>query len=114
MAAEAPIKVSAAPLSKGPLTTRADRATPRRNPGIDQWPAPTEAEMASPEFYAVKEAIKFWDIAISTADGYAGANGSHVVVIMKALEWTKDPELCAAFRLGGIEAVRRLQERDDG
>lgn len=50
------------------------------------WQAPTEAQLASPEFEALWQAIKQWDIGVPGAyTGYTGAQGEHVVTILKAL-----------------------------
>jgi len=49
-------------------------------------PDPTEAQLASPEFAAVWEVIKTWDVNVPEFyDGYCGASGSHVVLILNAL-----------------------------
>lgn len=51
-----------------------------------EWPDPTEAMLASPEFNAVWNCIKTWDIAVPEAyGGYCGATGNHVRAILDAL-----------------------------
>jgi hypothetical protein len=54
---------------------------------ILNMPDPTEEQLASPEFEAVWQAIKSWDVRVPEFyDGYCGANGSHVVLILNALD----------------------------
>lgn len=49
-------------------------------------PNPTEEQQASPEFEAIWSVIKSWDVNVPEFyDGYCGANGSHVVLILNAL-----------------------------
>lgn len=51
-----------------------------------EMPSPTEAELASPQFGAIWELIKSWDVNVpSHYEGYCGANGSHVKMILDAL-----------------------------
>jgi len=51
-----------------------------------EMPNPTEAELASPEFEAIWQVIKSWDVNVPTHyEGYCGANGSHVKIILDAL-----------------------------
>lgn len=59
-------------------------------PTID-WPDPTEAMLQSPEFNAVWNVIKTWDINVPEVDGplYSGATGNHVRAILDALEGLK-------------------------
>jgi hypothetical protein len=59
-------------------------------PGID-WPDPTPEMQATPEFAAVWEAIKTWDINVPGAyGGYCGATGNHVRAILDALEKSRE------------------------
>lgn len=52
-------------------------------------PDPTDEQLASPEFEAIWQMIKSWDINVPEYyDGYCGANGSHVAMILSALETT--------------------------
>jgi hypothetical protein len=52
-----------------------------------EMPNPTEAELASPEFEAIWQLIKSWDVNVpSHYEGYCGANGSHVKMILDALD----------------------------
>jgi len=54
--------------------------------GVLDMPDPTEEQLASPGFEAIWNAIKSWDINVPEYyDGYCGANGSHVVMILNAL-----------------------------
>lgn len=53
-------------------------------------PNPTPEQMESPEFQAIWQTIKSWDVNVPEFyDGYCGANGSHVVLILNALEAAK-------------------------
>jgi hypothetical protein len=50
------------------------------------WPGPTDEMMVSPEFEAVWQCIKKWDINVPNVyAGYCGANGNHVRAILDAL-----------------------------
>src|SRR3990167_9003538 len=46
---------------------------------------PTSADLISPEFNAVWNAIKKWDIEREEGLGYAGATGTDVMIILNAL-----------------------------
>lgn len=46
---------------------------------------PTDADLNSGEFNAIWNAIKKWDISRYPGCGYAGANGSDVMEILRAL-----------------------------
>ena len=57
--------------------------------GLPPMPNPDEEMLRSPEFAAVWEAIRGWDIAAPEFyTGYMGANGSHVAVILHMLRAT--------------------------
>lgn len=63
-------------------------------------PNPTPEELASPQFEAIWQAIKSWDVNVPEAyGGYCGANGSHVAMILRAL--TAAPEPAAGGLLAG-------------
>ena len=50
------------------------------------WPDPTPEQLASPEFEAIWQVIKTWDINVPGAyGGYCGATGNHVRAILDAL-----------------------------
>ena len=49
------------------------------------YPDPTEADLESPEFNAIWDAIKGWDVSRYNNGLYAGANGSDVMHILAAL-----------------------------
>ena len=50
-------------------------------------PNPNHKEINSPEFEAIWNVIKNWDInAPDYYDGYCGGNGSHVKLILDALK----------------------------
>lgn len=60
-------------------------------PGVADWhgnmPSPTEELRESPEFQAVWECIKSWDVNVPAYyEGYCGATGSHVTLILDALD----------------------------
>ena len=54
------------------------------------WPDPTPEMLETPEFNAVWNCIKKWDIAVpEEVDGsglYSGATGNHVRAILNALD----------------------------
>lgn len=59
-------------------------------------PSPTEEQLASPEFEAIWKVIRTWDInAPEFHSGYCGANGSHVALILNALDALETPEIGA-------------------
>lgn len=50
------------------------------------WPSPTPLMLTTPEFNAVWDCIKSWDINVPHVyRGYCGANGNHVRAILDAL-----------------------------
>ena len=60
---------------------------------MKNWPDPTEQDIISPEFEAVWNCIKGWDIGLPwDIDGveghqlYSGATGNHVMAILDALK----------------------------
>jgi hypothetical protein len=54
------------------------------------WPRPTPDMLDSPEFNAIWEAIKDWDINVPNVyAGYCGASGNHVRAILDALNSCK-------------------------
>jgi hypothetical protein len=59
---------------------------PESSPFTREWPDPTEEMLKAPEFEAVWQAIKFWDINVPDVySGYCGATGNHVRAILDAL-----------------------------
>lgn len=51
------------------------------------WPDPTPEQLASPEFEAIWQAIKRWDINVPTVYcGHMSATGNHVRAILDALD----------------------------
>lgn len=61
---------------------------------LPPMPNPTEEQQASAEFEAVWQVIKGWDVnAPEYYDGYCGANGSHVVLILDAVSDFGSPQL---------------------
>jgi len=50
------------------------------------WPDPTPEMLADPQFNAIWNCIKSWDINVPAAySGYCGANGNHARAILDAL-----------------------------
>lgn len=57
-----------------------------------EWPDPTPEMLQSPQFNAVWNCIKTWDISVPDAyAGYEGATGNHVRAILDALAKIKEP-----------------------
>lgn len=51
------------------------------------WPDPTPEMLTDPQFEAIWQCIKSWDINVPHAyRGYCGANGNHVRAILDALK----------------------------
>ena len=51
------------------------------------WPDPSQEELDTPEFEAIWQAIKTWDINVPEAyGGYCGATGNHVKAILSSLQ----------------------------
>jgi hypothetical protein len=67
-----------APSGNQPMTAR---------PAVDKpMPDPTPEQLASREFEAIWQTIKTWDVNVPEYyEGYCGATGSHVVLILDAL-----------------------------
>lgn len=64
-----------------PIPTLGSSTTP-----LGDVPHPTPEQLASPEFQAIWDVIKSWDINVPEYyEGYCGANGSHVALILNAL-----------------------------
>lgn len=60
-----------------------------------KWPGPTPEMLASPEFEAVWQCIKKWDINVPDAYcGYSGATGNHVRAILDAICAASDGIQC--------------------
>lgn len=56
-------------------------------PNPAPWPDPTQGMLASPEFEAIWQCIKKWDINVPNVyAGYMGATGNHVRAILDALK----------------------------
>lgn len=60
---------------------------------------PTEEDLASPEFEAVWQAIKGWDLQREAGLGYAGATGTDVMTILNALRSISKPENVVSERI---------------
>jgi hypothetical protein len=53
------------------------------------WNDPTPEDLCKPEFEAIWQCIKTWDINVpGVYEGYMGATGNHVRAILEALELT--------------------------
>ena len=60
--------------------------SPVAAPREPNWPDPTPEMLKSPEFDAVWQCIKRWDINVPDVyGGYCGATGNHVRAILDAL-----------------------------
>jgi hypothetical protein len=54
---------------------------------LGDMPNPTDEDLKSPEFNAIWNVIRSWDVNVPESySGYCGANGSHVKLILMALE----------------------------
>ncbi len=53
------------------------------------WPDPTPEMLKTPEFEAIWQCIKNWDIEVVSGDGYSSATGNHVRAILDALSQVK-------------------------
>ena len=65
-----------------------DTGLPVENPlpAKPPMPNPTEEDLNSPAFEAIWNVIKTWDVNVPEYYvGYCGANGSHVMLILNAL-----------------------------
>ena len=59
---------------------------------MSDMPNPTDAELASPLFEAIWQATKTWDVNVPEYyKGYCGMNGSHVVMILRAIAAAPPP-----------------------
>ena len=66
--------------------TPPDTIAPEPPPRIP-WPDPTPKMIATPEFEAIWQCIKTWDINVPDAyGGYCGATGNHVRAILDSLK----------------------------
>ena len=55
------------------------------------WPDPTPEMLSDPEFEAIWQAIKTWDINVPRAyQGYCGATGNHVRAILDGLRRARE------------------------
>lgn len=58
---------------------------------LGDMPNPTNADLNSPEFEAIWQVIKSWDVNVPEFyDGYCGANGSHAKLILDVLRKVTD------------------------
>lgn len=54
---------------------------------LPDMPSPTAEQVSSPMFAAIWSVIRTWDVNVPEFySGYCGANGSHVVLIMDAVQ----------------------------
>lgn len=94
-----------------PKKAKALEETIRQRSGASKnWPDPTPEMLESPEFNAIWNRIKTWDINVPEVDGqglYSGATGNHVRAILDALP----PGLSASEALFGF--VAWLSTRDE-
>ena len=77
-------------LDEQPLTS-----TPRpqqRTDCVRCMPNPTEQDLSDPAFNTIWEVIKSWDVNVPAHyQGYCGANGSHVMLILDAVRKLQPP-----------------------
>ena len=53
---------------------------------LADMPNPTESDLRDPQFEAIWQVIKSWDVNIPEFySGYCGATGSHVMLILRAI-----------------------------
>jgi len=65
---------------------RLDIHAPMHKPYARPWPDPYPAQLESPEFNAIWECIKNWDINVPDVyHGHCDATGNHVRAILDAL-----------------------------
>lgn len=58
---------------------------------VKPMPSPTEEDLKSPLFEAIWHTIKMWDVSVPEYyQGYCGATGSHVKLILMAIDRTKE------------------------
>jgi hypothetical protein len=70
---------------------------------IKDMPNPTPEQLASPEFQAIWSVIKAWDVNVPDYyKGYSHSSGSHVALILEALESQTNSQLVKA-----VEALRK-------
>lgn len=73
------------------MPDNASKTTIRPPSDAIYWPDPTPEMLAMPEFQAVWQCIKSWDINVPGAyGGYCGATGNHVRAILDALAKVKN------------------------
>ncbi len=59
---------------------------------IKPMPNPTQEQLSDPTFEAIWNVIKTWDVNVPEYyQGYCGATGSHVMLILNALKTAKAP-----------------------
>src|SRR5882672_2193993 len=77
----------ATPMSQDAVPYHVDRLDdPTRDPTRAPWPDPTPEMRTSPQFEAVWQCIRTWDIHVPDAyTGSMGATGNHVRAILDAL-----------------------------
>lgn len=56
---------------------------------VPERPTPTQADLNDPEFEAIWQVIKTWDIDGGYRRGYYGATGSDVMLILNAVRATR-------------------------
>ena len=75
---------------------------------------PTSNDLISPEFNAVWEAIKKWDLGREEGLGYAHATGTDVMIILSALEMLNKKEKINDDILLAHEEAGRLYRENKG
>lgn len=79
-------------------------------PGDVPWPDPTPEMLNTPEFNAIWDCIKRWDInAPSVHRGYCGATGNHVRAILDALRSRPHPQPINVEKLAEWFAINQYR-----
>lgn len=81
---------------------------------VVEWRGPTCFEIITPEFNAIWDVIKTWDVNVPEQyHGYCGANGNHVMAILQAikpyLRNRPEPEVSEEV----VEVLKEAQETID-
>ncbi len=105
-------------LSPDVIISRAPETGPRPSQAVNTktpenrapWPDPTADMLQTPEFKAVWQAMKGWDICVPAVDGpdsYSGTTGNHVRAVLDALD-NANPDMVSRSAGYRAEEHRRL------
>ncbi len=75
------------------------------------WRSPSCFEVSSPEFNAIWDVIKSWDVNVPEVyTGYCGANGNHVIAVLEAIRpYMATSKLVSVSLEKCVEAYRQLE-----